>query len=106
MCHISLRTCSAAIPTRRRVATVLLCVGDWCAPDFDQFTAAAAAAGAEGDDVDDDDWVMIVVGKWWPGTVDASSSTHVNVAERNVDVSRYNTKIITGVQCATTPYRL
>jgi len=46
------------IPTRRRVATVLLCVCDGCPPDFDQFAAAAAAADA----ADDDDPAMIVDG--------------------------------------------
>jgi len=45
------------IPTRRRVATVLLCVGDGCPPGLDQFAAAAAADAA-----DDDDPAMIVDG--------------------------------------------
>ena len=53
---------SMTIPTRRRVATVLLCVGDWCPQGFDQFAAAAAAADAAAADDDDDDPVMIVDG--------------------------------------------
>jgi len=60
---VPLRTPVVTIPTHQRVATVLLCVDDWCLTGFDQFTAAAAAAAASDDDGDDDDQVMIVDGK-------------------------------------------